>query len=130
MSLCACGCGGETPLHQRTNARLGHVMGQPCRYRPAHNGGRPGGKLPSPERLKRRAAAQRRRRQLVRPLRAWTHRPVIPKCPGCGMRAYHATDYDCSRATSLSVAATTRKQKKAAWDAWVCPPCPLPGPGH
>lgn len=34
---CQCGCGGEVTLATRTNARLGHVKGQPMRYLPGHN---------------------------------------------------------------------------------------------
>lgn len=37
MSLCQCGCGGETSLARITNTARGYVKGQPYRYIAGHN---------------------------------------------------------------------------------------------
>ena len=37
MSLCACGCGQETPLAPRNEKRFGHVKGEPMRFVRGHN---------------------------------------------------------------------------------------------
>jgi hypothetical protein len=39
--LCECGCGGITAIAKQTNARYGHVKGQPRRFRKGHNTRRP-----------------------------------------------------------------------------------------
>lgn len=39
--LCACGCGQPTSLATKTNRRLGHVRGQPVRFRRGHHGRKP-----------------------------------------------------------------------------------------
>lgn len=36
--LCGCGCGQKTDIAKRTVTKLGHVRGQPLRYRPGHAG--------------------------------------------------------------------------------------------
>jgi hypothetical protein len=135
MSLCGCGCGGEvTAVYARTNHRLGHVIGAPCHFLRAHNALRPTDPHPTVKRLRHRAASTRRRLERALgerpPPRPWRRKPVIPPCPWCGMRRYHRDDRECYHSVALSVAATTRKKNRAIWDAWVCPPCPLPGPGH
>jgi hypothetical protein len=35
--MCECGCGERAPVAQRTNARLGHIRGQPLRFVSGHN---------------------------------------------------------------------------------------------
>lgn len=42
IKLCECGCGQPTPIAKKTNAKLGHVIGQPVRFiRGHHNKIRP-----------------------------------------------------------------------------------------
>lgn len=36
MSICACGCGRETPLYSKTDPRIGAVKGQPARFIKGH----------------------------------------------------------------------------------------------
>lgn len=37
LASCSCGCGLPAPLAQRTNARLGHVKGEPLPFVSGHN---------------------------------------------------------------------------------------------
>lgn len=49
MNLCGCGCGQPAPIAKQTNARHGHVKGQPHVFARGHHGGMPLPLLP-PER--------------------------------------------------------------------------------
>lgn len=38
IRLCACGCGQASPIAKRTRPHLGHVKGQPTKFRMGHSG--------------------------------------------------------------------------------------------